>query len=86
MRSDPATPYDVPELLTSDQVAQLLGVSRRRVNALAQDHADFPDAAIEIGGRRAWREDDIERFASARRSPGAPLGSRNNPNGRRGKR
>jgi predicted XRE-type DNA-binding protein len=54
------------ELLSSAQVAERLGVSRRRVNALAAARSSaFPAPAVVAGGVRLWRAGDVERFAAS---------------------
>ena len=67
------------ELLSAAQVAEILGVSPRRVTQLAEDRADFPAPAVVSRGQRRrvatrlWRASDIEAWAaSADRSPGRP--------------
>ena len=64
-------------LLSAAEVAEILGVSRWRVNQLATGRADFPrpaavthNAAGGVSGR-LWRERDIGAWdATADRSPG----------------
>jgi predicted DNA-binding transcriptional regulator AlpA len=65
-----------PALLTTRDVAQLLGVSSQRVRQLIADRPDFPAPFVEsrtergIGTRR-WKRADIVRWnANANRSPG----------------
>jgi hypothetical protein len=71
----PTTSWWPPrELLTSAEVAVVLGVSVRRVSQLAKDRPDFPSPyAITRGGKRMrlWRPEDIEWWAAnADRTPG----------------
>jgi hypothetical protein len=65
------------ELLTTAEVAQVLGVSPRRVSQLADRRRDFPAPyAVTRGirrdsGLRLWLPEDIDRWAeTADRSPG----------------
>jgi hypothetical protein len=65
------------ELLTTAEVAQVLGVTPRRVAQLADRRRDFPAPyAITRGvrrtsGLRLWLPDDIDRWAAtADRSAG----------------
>ena len=49
------------DLLTSDDVADLLGVSRRRVNRLATVRADFPAPAVVLAqNRKLWARAGVE--------------------------
>jgi hypothetical protein len=65
------------ELLTTAEVAQVLGVTPRRVSQLAERRRDFPRPyAVTRGvrrdsGLRLWLPADIDRWvATADRSPG----------------
>jgi plasmid maintenance system antidote protein VapI len=65
------------ELLTTAEVAQVLGVTPRRVSQLVERRRDFPAPyAVTRGvrrdsGLRLWRPEDIDRWArTADRSPG----------------
>jgi predicted DNA-binding transcriptional regulator AlpA len=67
----------VRELLTTTDVAEVLGVSRSRVRQLANGRPDFPKPyAISRGpvrpiGTRLWSRDDIDYWnVSADRTPG----------------
>jgi predicted DNA-binding transcriptional regulator AlpA len=64
-------------LLSTAEVAKILGVTRYRVNQLVNGRRDFPrPAAVTHNGDgsvsgRLWRERDIEAWnATADRSPG----------------
>ena len=77
------------ELLSTHEVAEILGVTPSRVGQLVKHRRDFPAPALEgrgpLGGvsARFWSRRDIERWnASADRTRGAPHGNRNNPRGR----
>lgn len=63
------------DLINTDEVAEILGVTRRRVNALATERKDFPRPAFEQrtqrATRRLWRRAAIEKWArTANRAPG----------------
>jgi len=45
------------------EVAQLLGVTRQRVNRIVQTHADFPAPEAELSAGRVWKTADIEAWA-----------------------
>ena len=54
---------DVLKLLGVADIARLLGITRQRVEQLAQ-RDDFPEPAGLVGGRRrVWHEADIRRWA-----------------------
>jgi predicted DNA-binding transcriptional regulator AlpA len=68
------------DLISAGEVAEILGVSARRVNALAAQRSDFPAPAHErphAGGvTRLWDRAEVERWAqSAQRAPGRPAKS-----------
>ena len=57
---------DVDDLLTSEEVAALIGVSHRQtVNTYLRRYPDFPQPVVErVGGRvRLWLRPDVERWA-----------------------
>ena len=62
------------ELLTTADVAEVLGVTPRRVAQLADHRRDFPAPYAITRGRkriRLWRPEDIEAWArQANRTPG----------------
>lgn len=67
------------ELLTTAEVAEVLGVSPRRVSQLADDRPDFPQPfAVTRGvrrqrGLRLWLPEDVETWAAtADRRAGRP--------------
>lgn len=45
------------------EVAQLLGVTRQRVNRIVLTHADFPAPEAELSAGRVWKRADIEAWA-----------------------
>ncbi len=50
------------DLVTSGEIAEVLGVSRSRVHKLST-RSDFPSPHLVAGGRRLWRLRDVERWA-----------------------
>lgn len=68
------------ELITSEEAAEILGLTRQRVDAMADSLEDFPAPAAVIGRRRrkGWWRPAIERYAEHRREhhPGRIPGSR----------
>jgi predicted DNA-binding transcriptional regulator AlpA len=61
-----------PELVGTAEVAEMLGVSRQRVNALTA-HPDFPRPVAELAAGKVWRKGDLSRFAEEwARRPGRP--------------
>lgn len=64
---------DTPELLSSPDVAEVLGVSRQRVHQLAADHPQFPAPYARLGSGPIWTRPVIEQFAAIwARKPGRP--------------
>jgi len=64
----------VPDHLVSvTEIAEILGVSRQRVNQLIKSHSDFPAPEAELAIGRVWRRDQIERWDREHpRQPGRP--------------
>jgi excisionase family DNA binding protein len=61
------------ELLSIEQIAELLGVSRRTVERyVASAELGFPAPAATIGRVRGWRQRDVERWA--RKTLPIPMG------------
>lgn len=68
------------ELITSEEAAAILGLTRQRVEMMADQLEDFPPPAAVIGPRRrrGWWRPAIERYARYRQEhhPGRVPGSR----------
>jgi predicted DNA-binding transcriptional regulator AlpA len=45
------------------EIAELLGISRQRVNAIVKTHEDFPRPEVELAAGRIWKREDVERWA-----------------------
>jgi predicted DNA-binding transcriptional regulator AlpA len=53
----------VHHLVGAAEIAELLGVTRQRVDALARTHADFPKPEAELQAGRVWLRTAIEDWA-----------------------
>lgn len=66
----------MPDLITTREVADMLGVSSQRVRQLVADRPDFPAPFVASTtsrgvGTRRWRRADVERWRDhANRAPG----------------
>jgi prophage regulatory protein len=47
------------ELVGVAEIAEMLGISRQRVNRIFQTHQDFPAPVAEITAGRIWRRRDV---------------------------
>lgn len=64
---------DTPELLSTPDVAEVLGVSRQRVHQLHTERGDFPAPYARLGSGPIWARPAIEAFDRAwTRKPGRP--------------
>ena len=52
------------------EIAEMMGVSRQRVNAIVRTHDDFPAAAAVLAAGRIWERADVEEWIERRRKPG----------------
>jgi hypothetical protein len=63
----------LPDLLSTAEIAEQLGVSPQRVLSLAAGHADFPAPFIDRPHAKLWVKPAIDRFAESwDRKPGRP--------------
>lgn len=53
-------------LVGTKEVAALLGVSRQRVNRIAQTHSGFPRPVGRLAAGRVWKRKDILEWATKR--------------------
>ncbi len=61
------------ELVSVTEIAELLGVSRQRVNQLIQTYSDFPEPEANLAIGRVWRRAAIEAWIRTHpRRPGRP--------------
>ena len=51
------------DLVGVAEIAEMLGVSRQRVDAIARTHDEFPDPVAELSAGRIWLRKDIEAWA-----------------------
>lgn len=52
-----------PDIVSTVEAAEVLGVSRQRVHQLWRDHADFPEPLYELSTGPLWVRTGIEQFA-----------------------
>lgn len=62
----------VPELMSSVEAGELLGVTRQRVGQLARKHPQFPAPLYVLRTGPLWTRSAIEWFAGQHRRPGRP--------------
>jgi prophage regulatory protein len=56
----------VAELVGVAEIAQMVGVTRQRINELVRNDPDFPTPEAELAAGRIWARKDIERWMAAR--------------------
>lgn len=67
----------VPELVSSVEAGEILGVSRQRIAQLAGSHARFPKPLYELRTGPLWTRTAIDWFATnVERRPGRPSSTR----------
>jgi predicted DNA-binding transcriptional regulator AlpA len=59
------------DLVGVAEVAEMLGVSRQRVHAIAATHPEFPEPVAELSAGKIWLRKDIAGWA---RHTGRELG------------
>lgn len=65
----------VPEIVSSPEVAEMLGVTRQRVHQLLASNRRFPQPFMRLGSGPLWIADAIRKFEREwRRRPGRPPG------------
>jgi prophage regulatory protein len=52
-----------PDVVSTHEIAEMLGVSRQRVDEIARTHAEFPKPIAKLRAGRIWRRADIEKWA-----------------------
>ena len=57
-------------LVGVSEIAEMLGVSRQRVNAIVQTHEDFPAPEALLSAGRIWRREAVVEGA---RKTGRPV-------------
>jgi predicted DNA-binding transcriptional regulator AlpA len=53
------------EVLGVTEVAELLGISRQRVDKLSHTDPDFPEPMTTLGRGRLWEKTAVEEWARA---------------------
>ncbi len=56
---------ETPELVGTQEVAEMLGVSRQRVNRIQATHDDFPKPVADLRAGRIWKRSEVEAWARA---------------------
>lgn len=57
-------------LVGTAEIAEMLGVSRQRVDVITRTHGDFPEPEAELASGRVWLRSAVEEWArSAGRLP-----------------
>jgi hypothetical protein len=51
------------DLVGIAEIAQMIGVSRQRVDQLSRTDPDFPDPVAELHAGRIWARHDVLRWA-----------------------
>ena len=51
------------DLVGVAEVAEFLGISRQRVDAIARTHDEFPKPVADLAAGRIWQRRDIEKWA-----------------------
>jgi cell division inhibitor SepF len=59
----------VVELVGAAEIAQMLGVSRQRVNEIARTDPEFPAPEAELAAGRIWSRQRIEAWMARRARP-----------------
>lgn len=52
------------DLVGVSEIAEMLGVTRQRVDRISRTDPDFPQPVAEIHAGRIWLRDDIRAWAS----------------------
>ena len=47
------------------EIAEMLGISRQRVNAIVRSHSDFPQPEAELSAGRIWLRAEVVAWAKA---------------------
>jgi hypothetical protein len=51
------------DLVGVAEIAEMLGISRQRVDAIVRTHGDFPLPVAELTAGRIWQRRDVEAWA-----------------------
>ena len=62
----------LPDLVSTPEAAEILGVSQQRLHQIAGENSDFPAPAYELRAGKLWLRPAINAFAERKRRPGRP--------------
>jgi prophage regulatory protein len=51
------------DLVGAAEIAEMLGLTRQRINAIVRTHEDFPRPVADLSAGRIWRRKDVEDWA-----------------------
>jgi hypothetical protein len=51
------------DLVGTAEIAEMLGITRQRVNAIVQTHDDFPEPVAVLSAGRIWMRSDVLAWA-----------------------
>jgi predicted DNA-binding transcriptional regulator AlpA len=51
------------DLVGAAEIAELLGITRQRVDQISRTHADFPAPLAELKSGRIWSREAVEAWA-----------------------
>lgn len=62
----------LPDLVSTPEAADILGVSPQRLHQIVGENRDFPAPAYELRTGKLWLRPAIQAFAERKRLPGRP--------------
>jgi hypothetical protein len=62
----------LPDLVSTPEAADILGVSPQRLHQIAGENSDFPEPAYELRAGKLWLRPAVQAFAERKRRPGRP--------------
>jgi len=51
------------DLVGAAEIADMLGLTRQRINAIVRSHEDFPEPVAELSAGRIWLRKDVVAWA-----------------------
>lgn len=60
------------DLMGVHEIAEMLGVSRQRVDRIVATDASFPSPVAVLAAGRIWKRADVETWAKKRDAPRKP--------------
>ena len=72
---DVSSNHPIPRLLRAVEVAEMLGVTRQRVDQIARSYPDFPEPEVVLSVGRVWSRTAIRGWIDKHphRGPGSRL-------------